>query len=175
MDDDIVERMRAEEAELSRKLDAVRAFLAVYGGSGQEQPRAPRQAKPGSRQKVAIEGFGPYGRKVVAEAMRFLLTSDHPMKTSDLIAPIEAMGVEITGQNKINALGALLARSIDIISHGKAGWSLANRAVALNIVAEHGQKENEPSSGDAVGSDAAGWGAPTPAPAMVHSNHWPRA
>lgn len=155
MDGDIVERMRAEEADLSRKLEAVRAFLAAYGHTaGGEDARPQRQPKQGSRQKVPIEGFGAYGRKVVAEAMRVLLTSDHPMRTSDLITPIEAMGVEITGLNKINALGAMLARSIDINSHGKAGWSLANRAVAMNIVAQFGQKENEPSSENAVGSDA---------------------
>jgi hypothetical protein len=101
VDGDIVERMRAEEADLLKKLEAVRAFLSAYAG-GESPPSskgASRQARGSSREKVEIEGFGGYGRKVVAEAMRMLLCANHPIRTSELIAPIEAMGVEITGQN----------------------------------------------------------------------------
>jgi hypothetical protein len=172
--------MRAEEADLAKKLEAVRAFLAAYegeSGSTRSAKAAPKSGKSEGRRQVEIDGFGAYGRTVVAEAMRMLMASNHPIKTSQLVAPIEAMGVEISGQNKINALGALLARSVDITSHGKAGWSLADREKAAKIVAEHGfarPKENEPNSEDAAGSDAAGWGAPTPAPASSPSNPgWP--
>jgi hypothetical protein len=178
MDGDIVERMRAEEEDLAKKLEAVRAFLAVYGGTPTAGGAGPTQkAKPGSREKVEIEGYGAYGRVVVAEAMRMMMTSSHPMKTSQLVAPIEAMGIEITGQNKINALGALLARSTNIRSHGKAGWSLVDREKAAKIVTEYGSvqpKEIEPSSENAVGSKPAGWGAPTPSPApSPSSSSWP--
>jgi hypothetical protein len=177
VDGDIIARMRAEEAELSRKLKAVQSFLAAYGAdTGDSSGPAPRKANPtSSREKVGIDGFGSYGRTVVAEAMRMLLLSPHPVKTRDLIAPIEAMGVTITGENKINALGALLARSIDITSHGKGGWSIANTERAYEIVSQYGHKENEAPSETAGASDAAGWGAPTPSPAPVNPNPWPSA
>lgn len=197
MDGDIVDRMRAEEAELIKKLEAVRAFLAAYGGAASPAPAskpANRVSRTGAREKVEIDGYGGYGRKVVAEAMRMLMASSHPIKTSDLIGPIEAMGVEITGQNKVNALGALLSRSIDIVSHGKAGWSLASREKAARIVAEHGsaprgvpahdpideilgesvaQKENEPLSGSAGGSDTREFGAPPPPRDFGNPHSWP--
>lgn len=172
MDSDIVQRLKAEEADLARKLEAVRAVLAAYGGSEVATVLAERRVERrsgGSRPKVEIDGFGAYGRKVVAEALRMMATSNHPLKTRQLVEPIEAMGVEITGENKINALGALLARSVDVISHGKAGWSVADREKAFRIVAEHGQKENEPSSNDAVGSDAVRESAPTLELTEAHS------
>lgn len=82
------------------------------------------------------------------------------------------MGVVITGQNKVNALGALLSRSVDIVSHGKAGWSLADYEKAVRIVAEHAAqpKENEPSSGYAVGSDAVSESEATLELTQVHSS-----
>src|SRR5690606_10300635 len=85
--------------------------------------------------------------------MQALTVNPGLMKTRELVEFVEAMGHEISGQNKVNALGALLARSADIVGHGKSGWSLADREKALAIVNEYGPKENEPSSGSAVGSD----------------------
>jgi hypothetical protein len=161
VDSETIARMRAEEADLMRKLKAVRDFLAVYGDD------APRVALPADnkraagREKVSITGFSRYGQIVVAECMRLMLTASHPTKTRALVEFLEATGIEISGENKINAVGALLSRSADIISHGKAGWTLADPTIATQIVAEHGHKENEPEGKDASGSDAGQGNAPT--------------
>lgn len=164
MDGDIIARIDEEEADLLRKLKAIQEFKAAYGVRSVEGA-AVDSRKSNSRSRVSIEGFGKYGRTVVAEAMRFLLFATTPMKTRELVPNIEAMGVNINGENKINALGALLARSIDIVSHGKAGWTLADKERARVIVAEHGHNETEAPSGEAAGASevppasvvSAGW------------------
>ena len=165
MDDDIVERMRAEEADLARKLRAVRDLLAAYGQdphSPSPSRLAPKAKAPApAREKVGIDGFGNYGRRIVANSMMAMLTSAHPIKTREILKFLEAMNIEVTGANKVNAVGALLSRSRDIISHGKSGWEIADRRVAEEIVAKYGHKENEPHSETAGGSDAGNGNAPT--------------
>lgn len=181
MDGDVIARMQQEEAELSKKLKAVRDLLAAYGVAARVDAvavvaPAPARTASSGRGKVGIQGFGEYGRKVVASAIRVLLASEFPLKTRAIVDALDAAGVEITGENKINALGALLARSADITSHGKAGWSLPNRGRAEEIVGEYAPKENEPPEDPMAllgGSDAPEVGAPTPSPVLVHSN-WGR-
>lgn len=178
MDGDIITRLDAEEADLLRKLKAIRDLKAAYGVRPEDgsAAKAVTDRKASSRPKVGMEGYGPYGRIVVAEAMRFLLLATEPMKTRELVPMIEAMGITITGENKINALGALLGRSQDIVSHGKAGWTLANKDVARTIVAQYGQNENEASKADADdASETRGWGAPPPPPPAPTPNLWPGA
>ena len=156
MDDDIIARMRGEEADLSRKLKAVRDLLVAYGqdvGTPHVSlpataikvgpPRAAAAAS--SRDKVGIDGFGPYGKGIVATAMAAMLDSPDNLKTRAIVEFLEARNVAITGENKVNAVGALLSRSSDIASHGKAGWSLVSDDRAKEIVSQYAHKENEPS------------------------------
>lgn len=147
--DDIIARMRIEEADLARKLEAVRALIAAYTGEPMGTDSSPASArnvddrKPpirsGSRDKVSIDGYSAYGRAVIVEALRALALAPFPVKTRDLVPAIEDHGIEIRGESKVNALGALLARSQDIVSHGKAGWSAANREEAMRIVGKFGR------------------------------------
>lgn len=179
MENDVTQWLQAEEASLLQKLAAVRATIAAYGvqsaSRGTQTPVAAKAATP-ARGKVGIEGFGAYGRKVVAEAMKVMLTTNHATKTRDLVAAMEAMNVEITGENKINALGALLARSSDITSHGKGGWTLADRDAAIEIVGKYARKENEaPSEQSPEPQKPAGWGVQPPVPAPSNPNPWPGA
>jgi hypothetical protein len=177
MDADIVKRMREEEAALARKLKAVRDLLAAYGEGPKEagESRAPqKEAGTGSREKVEITSFTEQTRRSVVLAMQALTVNPGLMKTRELVEFVEAMGHEISGQNKVNALGALLARSADIVGHGKSGWALADREKALAIVNEYAPKEIEPSSDEAVGSKPAGWGVAPPSPApSPSSSGWP--
>ncbi|WP_130322929.1 hypothetical protein [Sphingomonas sp. BK036] len=160
MDGDIITRMRVEEADLSRKLKAVRDLLAAYGqgdpANNVSLPFAaavstaanvrPTSSPTGSREKASIEGFGSYGKRIVSTAMSVMLMSSGPVKTRDIVEFLEAMNVEITGENKVNAVGALLSRSADITSHGKSGWTVADDVKAHAIVSEYAYKENAPSS-----------------------------
>lgn len=57
------------------------------------------------------------------------------------------------GENKVNALSALLARSSRFIGHGRSGWELASSQKESGAEA---QNENEPSMGKPVdGSETA--------------------
>lgn len=146
MDADIVRRMREEEADLVRKLQAVRDFLAAYGEAPitRPQPAAGRaRAEGGTRPKVEIDSFTAQTRNSVVLAIQALTTTTGLMKTSELVQYVEAMGHTISGENKVNALGALLSRSADLIGHGKSGWELADREKALEIVNNYAPKRNE--------------------------------
>lgn len=146
MDADIVNRMRAEEADLVRKLQAVRDFLTVYGEAPLNAARttaAGPKADTGGRPKAEIDSFTAQTRTSVVLALQALTTNPGLMKTSELVQFIESMGHTINGDNKVNALGALLARSADVKGHGKSGWELADPEKALRIVASFAPKRNE--------------------------------
>ena len=176
MNADIVKQMRAEEADLVRKLQAVRDFLAAYG----EAPKggdsgAPKATRNSARSKsVPITSYQDDTRTSVALSLMIMATSPGLVKTAELVKGVEAMGHEIGGANKVNALGALLARSEDVEGHGKRGWTVYDRERALALAREYAgeylgegaPKEKEPESENASGSVAAGWGAPTPSPAF---------
>lgn len=170
MNTDIVKQMRAEEADLVRKLQAVRDFLAAYGealkGEGQAERTAPKGSSSGGRSKsVPITSYQADTRTSVALALMFMASSPGLVKTAELVTAIEAMGHEIGGANKVNALGALLSRSEDVEGHGKRGWTVYDRDEALALARKHAgqylgddtQKEKEPTKGNAGGSDT-GWG-----------------
>lgn len=140
MTPDIVERVKAEEAELLRKLAAVRAFLDVYAAgagkaAGATTPRAAKPSRPAgeratpARERVEISRFSPYGASVVIAAKRAISRAFvQPVPTRKLAEMIEADGLEIRGEDKVNALSALLSRSIDVQSNGRRGWTLAQEA-----------------------------------------------
>lgn len=175
MDADIVERMRAEEADLVRKLQAVRDFLSAYGEAPREAPvsRVLARPEPGARPKVSIDSFTAQTRPSVVLAMKALMSSSGLLKTSELVQAIEAMGHTVNGDNKVNALGALLSRSADLIGHGKSGWQLADRERALEIVSHYAPKENEAPASNAGGaSEADGEGGRTPDPSSVTPPPW---
>ena len=160
MDSDIIAQMRKEEADLARKLKAVRDFLAAYNVSASNEPApiptSPAKAAAPAREKVGIEGFSDYGREVVAAAMRELLPATHPIKTRRIVEGLQQKGVAISGKDPVNALGAMLYRSADIVSHGKAGWTLADSVTAEEIVGKYAPKETAPTDDfDAISGAAA--------------------
>lgn len=165
VDSEIIAQMRREEADLSRKLKAVRDLLAAYSvaPSNEVPPTKSSRSEPATqaREKVAIEGFSDYGRSIVASAMREMLSATQPVKTRQIVEALQAKQIAISGKDPVNALGAMLYRSIDITSHGKAGWTLADPQAAKEVVGKYAYKENEPHSENAGGSDAGNGSAPT--------------
>lgn len=176
--DDIVQRMRAEEADLLRKLEAVRLFLGAYGEtpkttlqpawtstSKQTVKNGPKSTRPSLASRA--DKFGTYGQAMVDLSIALLPNPDDgPMLTRDLLAKFEAQGVEVRGQNKVNALSALLARSTKIAGHGRAGWTRAEARTAdedNEILVRRDQKEIEALNGNtASASVVSEQGAQTP-------------
>jgi hypothetical protein len=158
MNKDIIATIEAEEAELAAKLDAVRQLLSVYRGeSGQA---APPQTKAGSQKarraarstQDRMDKFGPYGQRIVDYADRMLPgCEDNPIPTRVLVERLEGRGLQITGENKVNSLSALLARSSKMKGWGRAGWTRA--AVEAGDLSRQdsshsqGRDEIEPSEG----------------------------
>ncbi len=179
MEAEFIARMQAEQRELERKLKAVRDLLAAYGADTVMGPQMPApkivssdasiaQKSPASpRPKVGMEGFGDYGRAIIAECMRAMLsTPGMPIKTRRLVEILESVNVNITGDNKINAVGALLSRSLDITSHGKAGWTVNDPHTALEIVGRYARPVNEAPPADAVDASE------TALHAQEKGDHW---
>jgi hypothetical protein len=182
----LIENLLAEERDLLAKLEGVRHLLAMYQhGAGSPPPaRRPTNVVPAtSRAKVAppppsfldegraealrIDRFGPYGTEIIEKSAAMLPEyGDSPVMTRDLVDRLEKSGVEVRGTNKVNALSALLARSSRLKAHGRRGWTRAESVKG----ADEAPKENEPTSGSAVGSNAADEGVPPPNSALGHSN-----
>lgn len=161
--DDIIKRMLAEREDLTRKLTAVDQFLAAYGAGVSKvslrlttvRADAPLLARSFADR---IDKFGSYGTSVINAALLLLPSLEsEPMLTRDLVEKIEARGITIRGENKVNALSALLARSSKIKGHGRAGWTCAVAIAADeydDLLGADAPKENEPRSNNAGGSDA---------------------
>lgn len=167
--DDFTSQLLAEEADLERKLTAVRAMKAAYGigmGTpahelkvmGASKPRGtltPRQPRTTDDRK---DKFGSYGQNIIDKVLLLLPPEGGaPIATRVLVDMLHAIGVEVRGDNKVNALSALLARSSKIKGYGKSGWtrvgaipgtpSIFSEALLPNV--------NEPHSVSAGGSETA--------------------
>ncbi|RQW44104.1 hypothetical protein [Novosphingobium sp. LASN5T] len=184
MDADTLEKIRREEADLTQKLEALRMILRAYGADAPiaalsaaptivaptiEVPNGPVAAatltpKTG-REKVSLDRFGDYGRSVVQAAIDECRSHlGRPIASRDMVTLVERRGIEVRGNDKVNAISALLARSIDLKPNGRKGWTLSEeyheneRRLAAKLLGE----ENAPQDFDEIlGADAGKTDAPT--------------
>ena len=171
LDQSIIEHLRAEEAELISKLEAIRSVLIVYGadvktGASFSAPHIAKQASAllegnTARVRAPLDRFSAYGANVIRTAMRCI--EEHPIvpvPTRLLVDLIQERGVEIRGEDKVNALSALLARCLEVKSNGRRGWTIEHDEEESG---EDGPNENEASHGQAGdASDARAKGAANP-------------
>lgn len=171
MDNDIIVRMEAEEADLAQKLEAVRQFLAVYRGSAPKRAERVESAshRTARSAEARLDKFGPYGQKIV-DTVDTLLPREGamPIATRALVEQLTGLGVEITGDNKVNSLSALLARSSKIKGYGRAGWTRKNAEDGERYpfkLKESANGENKASGESAEPKEATGQSPPsTPMP-----------
>jgi hypothetical protein len=174
---DLVAALREEERVLQEKLEAVRRTLAIYDrGNVIVPPTDPAHPSQPPRTILTVphhgtapprmDRFGSYGNAIIEKSISLVPgPTGAPMMTRDLVERLEREGMTVRGTDKVNALSALLARSSRLKAHGRRGWTRAESVRGVEA-----PKENEPSSGFAVGSDAADEGAPPPKSALGHSN-----
>lgn len=177
---DFVDQMKAERAALLRKVAGLDAALAAYGVSSGAEGAAPLVVRVRNETPVVraprnaaerVDKFGSYGMQVVEAVISYLPSvSSPPVPTREIVTALEQSGIAVRGENKVNALSALLARSSKIKGHGRSGWTLADAQTAPTLKTilgnDEAQNENEPTRESEVGSETAGLGAPTPAPAI---------
>jgi len=163
---DLIEALLEEERTLQTKLDAVRRMLAVYRRGNDSvppnptfpQPPQPPPAPPRAALSLRVDRFGSYGLAVVEKSIAILPdATGSPVMTRDLVDRLEREGMEVRGADKVNALSAILARSSRVKAHGRRGWTRAEPVRGVSA-----PKENEPTSGPAVGSDTANLGVQPP-------------
>ena len=167
MDEGVVASVLAEREDLLRKLDAVEKFLAVYGRDG-----AKPVARPSVKRVLArsfadrIDKFGVYGQSVINGALKHLPSVDgEPVLTRDLVTMLDDEGIAIRGENKVNALSALLARSSQIKGHGRNGWTRndpVHNSAQLTGPVENDRNDTGTSSNDSgvkpISKSGDGWG-----------------
>ncbi len=181
---ELVASARKAEAFYMDKLATVRQVLATFGaapnGAGGAARKATPKAKSPRSSSNRQDKFGSYGQSVIDAVLPLLPGEDQrPVATRELLEKLEFRQIEVRGENKVNALSALLARSSKVKGHGRAGWTAFGSPAEPEVNEDHdesgdqkedAQKENEPVSVTASGSDAAGWGVPPPPPASENSN-----
>jgi hypothetical protein len=172
-----IEQAKAERAALMTKVSALDAVIAAYGDGtgnvkvkasaaiavGDTRPPAFAGGGPAKRERVPLDRFSHYGQDIIRAAMEIVDNSVVvPVPTRKLVEEIEKRGLEIRGVDKVNALSALLARSLDLNSNGRRGWTLPE------FDERYGRKpdENEAPKADAddasevapVSAENTGWG-----------------
>lgn len=181
MERDIIERMRREEAELLRKLEAVRGILRAYSGgpvgatindgakaeARKSATRDTSSSQRRTREKMPLERFSSYGQSIVKAAIDECVSHlGRPIPSRDMVVLVERRGIEVQGKDQANAISALLARSADLMPNGRKGWTLSDeyqqrrQEEIVKILGTRPHAENEPHSAFAGGSDLA-HGAPT--------------
>lgn len=161
MEKQFLVQLQQEESELSRKLDAIRGVIAVYA------PHAATFLKPMSTLKVASalaeravkaskDNYAKEVRAIAADVIRN--SPSLPVPTKVIVDRVLLHGMEIRGQNALNAVSALLSRSEDFVANGRSGWTLAE----MNQSYGFSPNENEAPNGNAAGASEAGGGATPP-------------
>ena len=153
-DIDFLDSARREEARLVRRLAAIRTLIADYSGaeplprhglgvigaSDNRQPAVPTQ----TRQPRSNSNGSEIGR--IAEA--FLTAKGARADSTEITEEVLCQGVPVGGVNKGKVVSSYLSSSDKFDNIRGQGYGL--RIWSQNQT----HKENEPSSGDAVGSDA---------------------
>lgn len=126
-----IERKLAEMQPLAQRRDQLRMFLSIgrslYAGPpGQSEPLPPMPAAPTGRAPEAA--FGGTVKARVVEAVAALLAANGPMRTRDILARLQAQGIEIGGANKVDTVSVILSRTKDRFKPDRTlGWSLVDQ------------------------------------------------
>lgn len=124
------------EAELGadiryRRLTELRNVLSLY-----DIENVARSGVVGGEEgtKVAKQASGrrpsPEREKALDGARLYLNNRLGPTPTRDILAHLEAMEIEIGGENPVNNLSAMLSNSGMFIPHGRSGWTVAPKEFA---------------------------------------------
>ncbi len=127
-----IERKLADMQPLAQRRDQLRMFLSIgrtlYAtpvGQGQLIPPVVSAAVPAPPQS-ATPGQ-PTVKMRVIEAAAALIAANGPLRTRDILAHLQAQGIEVGGSNKLDTVSVILSRTKDRFKPDRAlGWSLVD-------------------------------------------------
>jgi hypothetical protein len=175
---DLIAALLAEEEILKNKLEAVRHMLDAYRnaptnpskravGNSTAEPGSTGEKPAADSESSRMDRFGAYGLSVIKAALTTLPDfSSFPVPTRELVQRLESTGMELRGENKVNSLSALLARSSQVKAHGRRGWTRAEGVEGGSASLQ----QNEPPTFTSSGSVIAEEGVTAPDTALGHSN-----
>lgn len=104
--------LKAEEDELTRRLEAVRHVLHAYHA---DEPvvTSPEPLPPNYKAQVL-----QVAREVVRSA------THKPVPTHEIVKAVKEAGITIRGQREMNAISAMLSKAKDFKPNGRTGWTL---------------------------------------------------
>lgn len=123
-----LEALYDSEASASKVLGVSQGTVFPVDAPAPPSPvPAPTQANVVAPPVVVAARFGrapsPERIQALEQAAAFIKGRASPTKTSDILTAIEATGVKIGGEVPVGNLSAMLSRSKQFLSHGKAGWT----------------------------------------------------
>ncbi len=105
----------AGEGRATALLSGAFPMAAVTIPPAQLSPR-----KPGRKQS-------PQRQAAIAKAREYLLDKTSPVRTKKIYEAVASAGIAIGGTDPVNNFGALLSTANGFRSHGREGWTLADR------------------------------------------------
>lgn len=125
--------LEALERELSedprfQKITYLRELIAIYRSA--ERPKK-LGADTQRRVREAVRRHAAR-KEALYDAIRSLLKdADHPVKTAFLLEVLpDEIRKQIGGKDPVSTLSALLSNAELLVSHGRLGWTLADKAAA---------------------------------------------
>jgi hypothetical protein len=172
------ERSRLEtelrQVPVFRQLEAVNSAIAAIKSAYEESEPPALIAQP-SEMHASRRQPGSTTSRVVQVAVETMQSTNRRYKSSEVLELARKAGVEVSGTKPHSVVASILShddRFDNRYDHRGNGYGLREWVVTDNFshVTAIATKENEPSSGHAVGSDTADEGAPPPNSASDHSN-----
>lgn len=127
-------------APILRKLEAVRSVKAAFSPTEPElaldHPQLTASDIAANVHSEAVKDDSSHKGRVTAAAIE-LLQQHGSMKTADLLARIEALGIVFMAKDKVGSLSVILSKDGRFVADRRIGWSLAQKETPAPV--EEGQ------------------------------------
>jgi len=125
MTDQLVQAMLEEERQLLQRLDAVRAVIKAYGGDASAAHSVEKKVLGRNQRSRSLSGRTDRITSLVEDHLR---GKSEPTPTREILSFLASKGIEITGNNPVTSLSALLSRAQEFEPVGRKGWLLKSRS-----------------------------------------------
>ena len=124
---ELLEALRAEEAELQQKLGGVRRLISLYG---ERRPSSADLRIEGHTPKSVVTRRGNGSDEILDAVAELLADKSGPTPTVTLLDQLQNRDISVGGSSPRNTLSAKLSYSNRFHALGRSGWVLADRPEA---------------------------------------------